>query len=103
MGKLSHFDEDGKAAMVDVSAKQITERSATAEGRIVMAPETLGDADLFAGQGGEGGGDAGQRLANREQLGHEFSRRNSPDLPPVLWVRRTAPMVMARSAALHMS
>ncbi|MCH7943773.1 MAG: cyclic pyranopterin monophosphate synthase MoaC [Proteobacteria bacterium] len=41
MGKLSHFDEDGKAAMVDVSAKQITERSATAEGRIVMAPETL--------------------------------------------------------------
>ena len=41
MGKLSHFDADGKAAMVDVSAKDITERSASAAGRIVMAPETL--------------------------------------------------------------
>ena len=41
MSKLSHFDEDGKAAMVDVSSKDITERSATAEGSITMAPETL--------------------------------------------------------------
>ena len=41
MGKLSHFDEDGKAAMVDVSDKDITERTATAEGSITMAPETL--------------------------------------------------------------
>ncbi len=41
MGKLSHFDEDGKAAMVDVSHKDVTERTATAEGSITMAPETL--------------------------------------------------------------
>ncbi len=41
MGKLSHFDEDGKAAMVDVSHKDITERTATAEGSITMTPETL--------------------------------------------------------------
>ncbi len=41
MGKLSHFDEDGKAAMVDVSDKDITERTATAEGSITMTPETL--------------------------------------------------------------
>ena len=41
MGKLTHFDEDGKAAMVDVSDKEITERTASAEGSIAMAPETL--------------------------------------------------------------
>ena len=41
MGKLSHFDADGKAAMVDVSAKDITERTATAKGSVHMAPETL--------------------------------------------------------------
>ncbi|MCW5732251.1 MAG: cyclic pyranopterin monophosphate synthase MoaC [Alphaproteobacteria bacterium] len=39
--KLSHFDEEGKAAMVDVSAKAETEREAVAKGRVVMAPETL--------------------------------------------------------------
>ena len=41
MSKLSHFDANGKAAMVDVSPKDITERSATAEGSITMTPETL--------------------------------------------------------------
>ncbi len=41
MGRLTHFDEDGKAAMVDVSDKDITERTASAEGSITMAPETL--------------------------------------------------------------
>jgi len=38
---LSHFDEAGRAHMVDVSAKPDTERVATARGRIVMHPETL--------------------------------------------------------------
>ncbi len=41
MGRLTHFDEDGKAAMVDVSDKAITERTASAEGSITMTPETL--------------------------------------------------------------
>ncbi len=41
MSKLSHFNDDGKAAMVDVSDKDITMRTATAEGSITMAPETL--------------------------------------------------------------
>lgn len=41
MSKLSHFDDDGKAAMVDVSAKADTKRTAIAEGRIRMKPETL--------------------------------------------------------------
>jgi cyclic pyranopterin monophosphate synthase len=38
---LSHFDEAGRAHMVDVSAKADTERIATARGRIRMLPETL--------------------------------------------------------------
>jgi cyclic pyranopterin phosphate synthase len=41
MSKLTHIDETGAASMVDVSDKAITEREATAEGRVVMAAETL--------------------------------------------------------------
>jgi cyclic pyranopterin phosphate synthase len=41
MSKLSHFDEDGTARMVDVSAKEETHREAVAEGRVRMQPETL--------------------------------------------------------------
>ena len=52
MAKLSHFDADGKAAMVDVSDKDITARTATAEGSITMAPETL--ALIEAGAVGKG-------------------------------------------------
>ena len=39
--KLTHFDESGQAHMVDVGAKSVTAREALAEGRILMAPETL--------------------------------------------------------------
>ncbi len=39
--KLSHFDEQGAAHMVDVGDKAVTSRIATAKGRIVMAPVTL--------------------------------------------------------------
>ena len=41
MSKLTHLDEDGAAHMVDVSEKQVTRRSATAEGRILMSPDAL--------------------------------------------------------------
>ena len=50
--KLTHFDEAGRAAMVDVSAKAETSRTAIARGRIVMAPETL--ALIRGGQVGKG-------------------------------------------------
>lgn len=39
--KLSHIDESGEARMVDVGAKDITERVAVAKGRVLMQPETL--------------------------------------------------------------
>ncbi len=41
MSKLTHLDAAGNAHMVDVSAKDITSRSATARGRVEMLPETL--------------------------------------------------------------
>ncbi len=38
---LTHLDAAGAARMVDVSAKAVTAREATAEGRITMLPATL--------------------------------------------------------------
>jgi cyclic pyranopterin phosphate synthase len=39
--KLTHLGARGEARMVDVSAKAATERTAVAEGRVVMAKATL--------------------------------------------------------------
>ena len=39
--RLSHLDEQGRARMVDVSAKPDTRRLAVAEGRVRMKPETV--------------------------------------------------------------
>jgi cyclic pyranopterin phosphate synthase len=39
--KLTHLGRRGEARMVDVSEKAVTERIAVAEGRVLMAPETL--------------------------------------------------------------
>ncbi|MBF0295631.1 MAG: cyclic pyranopterin monophosphate synthase MoaC [Magnetococcales bacterium] len=39
--ELTHFDEQGAARMVDVSAKPETERVAVAGGEVIMAPATL--------------------------------------------------------------
>ena len=41
MSKLTHIGSDGEARMVDVSGKDATERTAVAEGRVVMRKETL--------------------------------------------------------------
>jgi cyclic pyranopterin phosphate synthase len=41
MAKLTHFDAEGRAHMVDVSEKAVTSRTAIAEGAVIMAPETL--------------------------------------------------------------
>ena len=38
---LSHIDAAGRARMVDVGGKEITERSAVAEGCVEMQPDTL--------------------------------------------------------------
>lgn len=38
---LTHFDQDGRVNMVDVSDKNITKRIAVASGRVIMSPATL--------------------------------------------------------------
>jgi cyclic pyranopterin phosphate synthase len=46
--KLTHLDDKGAARMVDVSAKCVTSRVATAKGRVKMSAATL---KLIAGNG----------------------------------------------------
>ncbi|RPI37420.1 MAG: cyclic pyranopterin monophosphate synthase MoaC [Nitrospiraceae bacterium] len=41
MTELTHFDEHGKARMVDVSGKPVTEREAVARGKVSMNKSTL--------------------------------------------------------------
>jgi len=38
---LTHIDEAGQARMVDVSAKDVTARTATATGRVLLSPEAV--------------------------------------------------------------
>ncbi len=49
---MTHFDAQGRAAMVDVSEKAETARTATARGRVTMLPATL--ALIQAGSVGKG-------------------------------------------------
>lgn len=53
MADLTHFDQDGRAHMVDVGSKPVTSRRAVAEGQITMAAETVEKIR----QGGFGKGD----------------------------------------------
>ena len=46
--KLSHLDEQGRARMVDVSEKPVSERAASAEGAVRMSSEAF---ELMAAQG----------------------------------------------------
>ena len=41
MADFTHFDAEGKAVMVDVSDKEVTERTATAKASVIMQPATL--------------------------------------------------------------
>ena len=41
MGRLTHFNESGRARMVDVTEKRPTERIAVAQGRVFVLSETL--------------------------------------------------------------
>jgi cyclic pyranopterin phosphate synthase len=41
MKKLTHMDEKGKARMVDIGAKPVTTREATATGSVIMKKATL--------------------------------------------------------------
>ena len=51
-GALTHFDAEGRAVMVDVSAKAETARTATAQVSVVMQAETL--RVILAGEASKG-------------------------------------------------
>jgi cyclic pyranopterin phosphate synthase len=46
--RLTHVDETGAARMVDVSAKDVTARTATASGRVLVSPAVIA---LLRGEG----------------------------------------------------
>ena len=52
MSEFTHFDERGRAVMVDVAEKGETRRVAVASGRIWMLPDTL--ARILAGEAAKG-------------------------------------------------
>lgn len=39
--KMTHFDQDGNAVMVDISEKNVTERTAVASGKIKVSKEVM--------------------------------------------------------------
>lgn len=75
MADLSHFDAHGNAWMVDVSDKDITERSATARGSVFMQPETL---RLIAARGFKKGD-----VLSIAQLAGIMGAKRTPDLIPL--------------------
>lgn len=72
---FTHFDAEGRAVMVDVSAKAETVRVAVARGRVTMRPETL--ALILAGSLGKGDALAVARLAGI------MAAKRTPDLIPL--------------------
>lgn len=74
MSKLTHLDEAGNAAMVDVSAKADSIREAVAEGRITMSPAAL---DAIKA----GSLDKGDALATARIAGIMAAKRTSDLIP----------------------
>lgn len=75
MADFTHLDADGNAVMVDVGGKNVTERSATAKGRVVMAPETM---KMIAGRGFKKGD-----VLSVAQLAGIMGAKRTPDLIPL--------------------
>ena len=48
MGELTHLDSSGAARMVDVTGKDVTARTATATGRVLVSPDVVA---LLRGEG----------------------------------------------------
>ncbi|CCQ73963.1 cyclic pyranopterin monophosphate synthase MoaC [Magnetospira sp. QH-2] len=75
MAEFSHFDTNGNAVMVDVSKKDSTERTATAEGKVLVSQETM---DLIQGKGFKKGDVLGVA-----QLAGIMGAKRTPDLIPL--------------------
>ncbi len=75
MAKLSHLDDKGNAAMVDVSAKDATTRTATAKGSVFMQAATM----ALIRQGGVKKGD----VLSVARLAGIMGAKRTPDLIPL--------------------
>ena len=75
MADFTHFDAEGKAVMVDVSDKDVTERSAEARGSVIMQPETL----AMIRDGGVKKGD----VLSVARLAGIMGAKRTPDLIPL--------------------
>lgn len=75
MSDLTHFDAKGDAHMVDVSDKDVTSRTATARGSVIMAAETL--ALITEGRAKKGDVLAVARLAGI------MAAKKTPDIIPL--------------------
>jgi cyclic pyranopterin phosphate synthase len=72
---LPHVDEQGQAWMVDVSAKDVTVREASAAGRVLCSPRAV---ELLRGEGVP----KGDALAVARLAGIQAAKR-TPDLVPL--------------------
>ncbi len=72
---FTHFNEQGKAKMVNVGEKPVTERSATAYGRVLVSPETF---ELIK-SGGIKKGD----VLTVAQIAGIMGAKRTPDLIPM--------------------
>jgi len=72
---LTHIDDAGNAVMVDVSAKDVTERVATAKGSVLMEPATLA---LIQNRGVKKGD-----VLSIAQLAGIMGAKKTPDLIPL--------------------
>jgi len=77
---FTHLDDSGAARMVDVGAKDVTARTATATGRVDLSPETV--ALLRAHQAGGSGMPKGDAIAVARVAGIMGAKR-TPDLVPL--------------------
>jgi cyclic pyranopterin phosphate synthase len=75
MSEFTHLDDTGAARMVDVSGKDVTARTATATGRVVVSAEVV---ELLRG----GGLPKGDALAVARIAGIMAAKR-TPDLVPL--------------------
>ncbi|WP_129665630.1 cyclic pyranopterin monophosphate synthase MoaC [Phytoactinopolyspora endophytica] len=73
--RLTHIDDEGSAHMVDVSAKEVTARTARASGRVLVSPEVV-DA-LRAGDVPKGDALGVARIAGIQ------GAKRTPDLVPL--------------------
>jgi cyclic pyranopterin phosphate synthase len=72
---LSHISPDGRARMVDVSGKPVTQRSAVAEAWVILNVETM---ELLRGHGGAAKGDV---LQTARIAGIQAAKRTSELIP----------------------